>query len=131
MGRSFICGACARSWLLLWLVLVGRLAFPLIDQRVGAGGHAVVEQVAEPDPVGGDQRDDHRSAGRRESADQADRDLRVVGVGDAPQLVAAGLAHPAQCRQVAPARADPAAGALRGPDPPALCARDGCCTLRR
>jgi hypothetical protein len=65
-------------------LLIGCLAFPLFDQRIGASGHAVVHHLAEPGLVDGEQRDDHCAGVRREPADQPDCYLRMVGMGDPP-----------------------------------------------
>ena len=80
---------------------MGCLAFPLVDQRIGASSDAVIEHVAEPGLVGSEQRDDHCAGIRREPADQPDHNLRIVGMGNSPQRVPARLAYPPQRRGIA------------------------------
>jgi len=54
---------------------MGCLAFPLVDQRIGASGDAVIEHVPEPGLVGSEQRNDYRAGfGRKQQISLAAAD---------------------------------------------------------
>src|SRR6266851_1263210 len=69
---------------------VSLLAQPGIDERLSARCRAGVEHVPDRLLVEPDQREHDLVAGG-EPADDPDGHVGVVGMGDAPQLVAAGL----------------------------------------
>lgn len=64
---------------------------PLVDKRFGSDGGAGVPDVDELGLVEPDECDDEPAA--LEPEDDSDRDIGLVGVGDAPELMSFALPH--------------------------------------